>query len=85
VDTLVNTGVFNFTLVQTSVTLGFGGSFGIEGGVGAPGGFGADGAPGMFAAGILRPGIFKPGIFAPGIAGAAGMGGFAGADTGGKV
>jgi hypothetical protein len=87
VETLVNTGVFNFTLAQTSVTLGLGGSLGIAGGVGAAGGFGACGAPETLAAGIFKPGIFKPGIFTLGIfpPGIAGMAGLLGGVTGGKV
>jgi hypothetical protein len=58
VVTLVSTGVFNFTLVHNSVTLG---GFGraADGGAGAPGGFGAAGAPGIFKAGIFNPGIFQ--------------------------
>ena len=79
----ISTGVFSFTLVHTSVTLGLGGSFGIAGGAGAPGGFGACGAPGT--PGIFTPGILNPGIFAPGTAGAAGRAGLAGVSTGGKV
>ena len=69
VEVLVNTGVFNFTLVHTSVTLGFAGSFGSCGAAGAPGGFGAAGDPGIFI-----PGIFAAGIFAAGIAGLGGGG-----------
>jgi len=72
VVTLVSTGVFNFTLVHNSVTLGGLGSAGAEaaGAAGAPEGFGAAGAPGIFT-----PGIFKAGIFAAGIAGFGGGGG----------
>ena len=69
VEVLVNTGVFNFTLVHTSVTLGFDGSFGAWGAAGAPGGFGTGGDPGIFI-----PGIFAPGTFAAGIAGLGGGG-----------
>jgi hypothetical protein len=50
VETLVNTGVFNFTLVHISVTLGA--NFGAAGGAPAPGVVGAFGAPG-----ILLPGV----------------------------
>lgn len=79
VVTLVKTGVFNFTLVQTSATLGNAGSFGFCGGAGAPGGFGIEGALGSLApgtggaAGIFAPGnVGVPGAFIPGTDGAPG-------------
>ena len=63
VVTLVNTGVFNCTLVQTSATLGDGGRVGAFGGAGAPGGFGPEGALGSFAPGTGGAlGNFIPGI-----------------------
>ena len=79
--TFVSTGAFSFTLVQTSVMLGFGGSVGIDGSFGAPGALGAGGAPGML--GVLgacgAPGM--PGAWgAPGMLGMLGLAG--GAITG---
>lgn len=71
--TLVKTGVFNFTLVHISVTLGGCGILGAADGAGAAGGFGAAGAAGTFAPGIFMPGIFMPGSFA---FGSDGLGGF---------
>ena len=59
----VSTGVFSFTLVQISVTVGCGG-FGISGGFGGCGGFGASG--------ILACGIFASGLGACGAPGAFG-------------
>jgi len=72
--TLVKTGVFNFTLVHISVTLGV---CGILGAAGGAGGFGAPGTAGSFAPGTFKAGIFMPGIFAFGSDGL-GAGGTAG-------
>ena len=72
--TLVKTGVFNFTLVHISVTLGACGILGASGGDGAPGVFGAPEAAGSFAPGIFKAGIFMPGSFAFGSDGLGGGG-----------
>jgi len=73
VVTFVSTGVFNFTLVHISVTLGACGIFGAAGGAGAPGGFGAPGAAGSFASGTFKLGIFAFGSDGLGGGGTAGM------------
>src|SRR5580693_509357 len=80
---LVRTGVFSFTLVHISVTVGCGG-FGISGGLGGCGGFAASG---IFACGGLASGILGVcGMFGNfGIWGSSGIFGFWNAGGGGSV
>jgi hypothetical protein len=84
VVTFVSTGVFSFTLVHNSVTLGLAGIFGIAGGLGPagaagpPGAWGAGGAPGALAAGPWTLGT-------AGGLGIPGMASFGGAGIAGRV
>ena len=79
---MVSTGVFNFTLVHNSVTLGLAGSFGAAGGFGTAG-VSAGLAPGAPSFGSASFGIASFGM--AGLAGGVGMAGLGGAGMWGNV